>query len=180
MSRIGRLPVAIPAGVEVTFANNVIKVKGKLGELTQEIDPKINVKIENNEVILTRASEENNVKAKHGLYRALIANMVKGVTEGYTRKLVVNGVGYKVQKQGNDVVMNIGFSHTITVKAIDGVKLDCPTATEIVVSGIAKDKVGEMAASIRALKKVEPYHGYGIKYDDEVVIRKQGKTAGKK
>ena len=180
MSRIGRLPVAIPAGVEVKFDNNVITVKGKLGELKQEIDPKINVKIENNEVILTRTSEENDVKAKHGLYRALISNMVKGVTEGYTRKLVVNGVGYKVQKQGNDVLMNIGFSHTITVKAIDGVKLDCPTATEIVVSGIAKDKVGEMAASIRALKKVEPYHGYGIRYDDEVVIRKQGKTAGKK
>lgn len=180
MSRIGRLPVAIPAGVEVTVNNNVVTVKGKLGVLTQELDANINVKVENNQVILTRANDENEIKAKHGLYRALIANMVKGVTEGYTRKLIVKGVGYKVQKQGNDVVMNIGFSHPVTVKAVEGIKLECPTATEIVVSGIAKDKVGEVAAKIRAVKKVEPYHGYGIQYDDEVVVRKQGKTAGKK
>ena len=180
MSRIGRLPVAVPAGVEVTVSNNVITVKGKLGVLTQEFDPRINIVVENNQVILTRENDANDVKAKHGLYRALVANMIKGVTEGYSRKLVVNGVGYKVQKQGNDVIMNIGYSLPVTVKAVDGIKLDCPTATEIVVSGIAKDKVGEVAAKIRAVKKVEPYHGYGIKYDDEVVIRKQGKTAGKK
>ena len=180
MSRIGRLPVAIPAGVEVKVENNQITVKGKLGELHQEYDNRINIKVENNEVILTRSSEEKEVKAKHGLYRALIANMVKGVTEGYSKKLVLNGVGYKVAKQGNDIVLNVGFSHDITVKAVEGIKFECPSALEVIVSGISKDKVGEVAASIRALKKVEPYHGYGIKYDDEVVIRKQGKTAGKK
>ena len=180
MSRIGRLPVAIPAGVEVSLNNNVITVKGKLGTLTQEYDAHINIKVENNEVILTRDSDEKEIKAKHGLYRALIANMIKGVTEGYSKKLVLNGVGYKVAKQGNDIVLNVGFSHEITVKAVEGIKFECPSALEVVVSGISKEKVGEVAASIRAIKKVEPYHGYGIKYDDEIVIRKQGKTAGKK
>lgn len=180
MSRIGRLPVAIPAGVTVEFSNGIVTVNGKLGKLSQEIDENINVKVENNEVILTRNSEEDEIKAKHGLYRALIANMVKGVVEGYSKKVVINGVGYKAQLSGKNVVLNVGFSHPVTVDAVDGIKFECPSITEIVISGINKELVGKVAAKIRAIKPVEPYHAYGIKYDDEVVVRKQGKTAGKK
>ena len=179
MSRIGNAPVSIPAGVTVSVADGIITVKGPKGTLTQDYDAKITVKAEGNEVRLTRANDEKTIKAKHGLYRALIANMVKGVTEGYQKTLVVAGVGYKVAKQGNKVVLNVGFSHPVEVAETDGITFDCPSATEIVVKGIDKVKVGQVAASIRSIREPEPYHGYGIHYSDEVIERKEGKTAGK-
>ena len=180
MSRIGRLPIAIPNGVEVKVDNNVVTVKGKLGELSQNIDSCINVKVDANEVVLTRNSEEKEVKAKHGLYRALIHNMVVGVSEGYKKTVLAKGVGYRVQKQGDKVVMNIGYSKPVDVLPVDGISYDVVDTDKIVVSGIDKELVGQVAAKIRSVRPVEPYHGYGLRYLDEVVIKKEGKKAGKK
>lgn len=179
MSRIGRLPIDIPAGVTVTLNGQTVTVAGKLGTLTQDVDKTISVKVEGNQVVLTRANETGDVKAKHGLYRQLIANMVKGVSEGFSKTLNINGVGYKATLQGTKVVLNIGFSHPIDVVPTEGIKL-AVNGNDITVSGIDKAKVGQFAAKIRDLKPVEPYHAYGIKYADEVVIRKEGKTSGKK
>ena len=179
MSRIGRAPVHIPAGVTVDVQEKVFTVKGPKGTLTQDYDPKITINIEAGVATLTRANEEKDTKAKHGLYRALLQNMVKGVTDGYEKVLVVNGVGWKVQKQGNGILLNVGFSHPVNVAAPEGITFDCPTQTEISVKGIDKVAVGQIAASIRAIRKPEPYHGYGIRYKDEVIERKEGKTAGK-
>ena len=134
---------------------------------------------ENGHVIVKRTSEDKAVKAKHGLYRALIANMIEGVTKGFEKGLIVNGVGYKVVKAGNKITLSIGFSHTVDFEAPAGVTLDCPTQTEITVKGIDKVAVGQTAANIRAIKKPEPYHIYGIRYKDEVIQKKEGKTAGK-
>lgn len=180
MSRIGRLPIAIPNGVEVKVDNNVVTVKGKLGELSQNIDSCINVKVDANEVVLTRNSEEKEVKAKHGLYRALIHNMVVGVSEGYKKTVLAKGVGYRVQKQGDKVVMNIGYSKPVDVLPVDGISYDVVDTDKIVVSGINKELVGQVASKIRSVRPVEPYHGYGLRYLDEVVIKKEGKKAGKK
>ena len=179
MSRIGRLPIDIPAGVTVTVNGLNVTVTGKLGTLTQDVDKTISVKVEGNQVVLTRSNETGDVKAKHGLYRQLIANMVKGVSEGFSKTLNINGVGYKATLQGTKVVLNIGFSHPIDVVPTEGIKL-AVNGNDITVSGIDKAKVGQFAAKIRDLKPVEPYHAYGIKYADEVVIRKEGKTSGKK
>jgi len=179
MSRIGRAPVQIPAGVTVEVKETVFTVKGPKGTLTQDYDPKITITVEGNVATLTRANEQKETKAKHGLYRALLQNMVKGVTDGYEKVLVVNGVGWKVQKQGNGLVLNVGFSHPVEVPATEGITLDCPSQTEISVKGIDKVAVGQVAASIRAIRVPEPYHGYGIRYKDEVIERKEGKTAGK-
>lgn len=180
MSRIGNAPITIPAGVTVEVKDNAIIVKGPKGTLTQAYDPIITLKIENNTVVLTRANELPQTKAKHGLYRALTANMVKGVTEGFKKSLVVNGVGWKVAKQGKKIVMNVGFSHPIEMEEIEGITLDCPSITEITVTGIDKEKVGQFAAIIRGVREPEPYHGYGIRYSDEVIERKVGKAAGGK
>ena len=180
MSRIGNAVITIPAGVTVEIANNVITVKGPKGTLSQVYDPIITPVVENNEVKFTRANEEGPTKAKHGLYRALTANMVKGVTEGFKKVLVVNGVGWKVAKQGNKVVLNVGFSHPVEVVEEAGITLECPSQTEISVSGIDKEKVGQCAAMIRGIREPEPYHGYGIRYSDEVIERKVGKAAGSK
>ena len=180
MSRIGNAHIVIPAGVTVDFSNNVITVKGAKGTLTQSYDPIITPTVENNVIIFKRANDLGPTKAKHGLYRALTANMIKGVTAGYSKNLQVNGVGWKVAKQGNKIVLNVGFSHPVEVAEIEGIKLDCPSQTEIVVSGIDKEKVGQFAAMIRSIREPEPYHGYGIKYDDEVIERKVGKAAGSK
>ncbi len=181
MSRIGKMPVKILDGVKVDVdGNNVVTVSGPLGSLSQIVDKNITVKVENNEVVLTRNSEENEIKAKHGLYRALIHNMVVGVKEGFKKNLVINGVGYKASKQGNKLVLNIGFSNPTEVEEIDGIKLNVVDNNKIEVSGINKELVGQMASKIRDLKPVEPYHAYGIRYEDEVVIRKEGKKAGKK
>ncbi len=180
MSRIGNALINIPAGVTVEVANNVITVKGPKGTLSQAYDPIITPVIEGNVIKFVRANDQGPTKAKHGLYRALCANMVKGVTEGFKKTLIVNGVGWKVAKQGKKVVLNVGFSHPVEIEEIDGIVLDCPTQTEIVVSGIDKDKVGQFAAMIRGLREPEPYHGYGIRYSDEVIERKVGKAAGGK
>ena len=180
MSRIGNALITIPAGVTVDTANNTLTVKGPKGTLTQVYDPIITPVIEGNVIKFTRANDLGPTKAKHGLYRALCANMVKGVTEGFKKSLIVNGVGWKVAKQGKKVVMNVGFSHPVDVEEIDGIVLECPSATEIIVSGIDKEKVGQFAAMIRGVREPEPYHGYGIRYSDEVIERKVGKAAGSK
>jgi len=180
MSRIGRLPIEVPSNVKVEINDGVVTVSGPLGTLTQAIDSKINVVIEDNTIVLSRENETNEMKAKHGLYRALIANMVKGVTEGFEKKLIFNGVGYRIQKTGNKIVLKIGFSHSINFEEEPGITIDVISNSEVVVKGIDKHQVGQVAASIRALRPVEPYHAYGIRYSDEVVIRKVGKVSGKK
>ena len=178
MSRIGRMPIAVPAGVTAEIDGNKIKITGPKGTLTREIDPCITMKLENGEVVLTRSNDEKDCKAKHGLYRALIANMVKGVSEGFTKSLTVNGVGYKLQKTGNKIVMNLGLSHSVTVEEVEGITFEV-NGNDILVKGIDNELVGQVAAKIRDIRKVEPYHAYGIRYTDEVVIRKVSKT-GKK
>ncbi len=180
MSRIGNALITIPAGVTVDTSNNVLTIKGPKGTLTQVYDPIITPTVEGNVIKFTRANDLGPTKAKHGLYRALCANMVKGVTEGFKKTLIVNGVGWKVAKQGKKLVMNIGFSHPVEVEEIEGIALDCPSQTEITVSGIDKEKVGQFAAIIRGYREPEPYHGYGIRYSDEVIERKDGKAAGGK
>jgi len=179
MSRIGKLPVAIPAGVTVTFQDGLLTVKGAKGTLTRKITGDIDIKVEGAEAHVIKTAESDGVDAKHGLYRALLHNMVVGVTEGYSKTLKVNGVGWKVAKQGNKVVLNVGFSHPVDFPETDGVKLECPSANEIKVSGIDKIVVGQVAANIRKIRIPEPYHGYGIAYSDEVIERKEGKTGGK-
>ncbi len=181
MSRIGRLPVKIEEGVTVTVEGNVVTVKGKLGTLTQVIENKdVFVNVENGHVHVTRDNELKTTKAAHGLYRALIHNMVVGVTKGYTKSIVIAGVGYKVALKGNDLVLNVGYSHPVNFVCPEGIKFECPTATEITVKGIDKNLVGQTAANIKAIRKPEPYHGYGIMYKDETIIRKEGKANGKK
>ena len=179
MSRVGKAPVALPAGVTVEVKDGKMIVKGPKGTLEQDIDMRITVAVEGGHATLTRANDSKELKAKHGLYRALLHNMVTGVTSGYTKSLVINGVGDKVAKQGSKIVLNVGYSHPIEYAETDGIKLDCPTQTEITVSGIDKVKVGQVAANIRSIREPEPYHGYGIRYKDEVIERKEGKTAGK-
>ena len=179
MSRIGKKEIIVPSSVTVSLSNNVVKVKGPLGELEQEVDKLITVNIADGRVTLTRANDENKTKAKHGLYRALIANMVKGVSEGFSKSLIIAGVGYKAAVKGNKLVLNLGFSHEVEVEIADGIKVECPNQTEIKVSGINKEKVGQFASNIRDIRRVEPYHGYGVHYSDEKVNRKVGKTAAK-
>ena len=179
MSRIGKMPVALPAGVTVGVTDGKMVVKGPKGTLEQDIDARITVAVEGGHAVLTRANDCKELKAKHGLYRALLHTMVTGVTSGFTKGLVINGVGYKVAKQGNKIVLNVGYSHPIEYAESDGIKLDCPSQTEITVSGIDKVRVGQVAADIRSIREPEPYHGYGIRYKDEVIERKEGKTAGK-
>ncbi len=179
MSRIGRKHIDLPTGVELKTDGSLVTVKGPKGTLTQEVDKLITVKVDGQKVELIRANDENETKAKHGLYRALIANMVAGVSNGFEKKLVINGIGYKAQKQGNKLVLNLGYSHNIEINEEDGITLECPSNLEIVVKGIDKQKVGQFASKIRDLRKVEPYHAYGVRYADEVVIKKVGKTAGK-
>ena len=181
MSRIGRLPISLPSGVEVKVADdNTVTVSGKLGTLSQKVDRIIKVELKDGQVVLTRPNDNNETKAKHGLYRVLINNMVKGVTEGFSKTLVINGVGFKATKQGNKVVLNLGFSHPVELVEEEGITLECPDITQVVVKGCDKEKVGQYAAKVRGIKPVEPYHAYGIKYDDEHVVRKVGKVSGKK
>lgn len=179
MSRIGRLAIKIPAGTTVSVQGSVVTVKGPLGELKQNFIAPISVKVDGDQVHVTRGAETKEAKSLHGLYRALIQNMVNGVTKGYEKGLVVNGVGYKVAMSGKKLVLNLGFSHPIEMETPAGITITCPSATEITVKGIDKAAVGQCAANIKALKKPEPYHGYGIRYNDEVIERKEGKTAGK-
>jgi large subunit ribosomal protein L6 len=179
MSRIGKLPVAIPAGVTVSFADGVVTVKGAKGTLTQKIEGDIEVKVEGAEALVIKHGDSTELDDKHGLYRALLHNMVVGVSSGYSKTLKVNGVGWKVAKQGNKVVLNVGFSHPVEFAEPAGVTLTCPSQNEIVVAGIDKNLVGQTAANIRTIRIPEPYHGYGIAYSDEVIERKEGKTGGK-
>ncbi len=179
MSRIGKMPVVIPAGVTVNFANGVVTVKGAKGTLTQKIEGDIIIKVEGAHALVEKAVDSPELDAKHGLYRALLHNMVVGVSEGYCKTLKVNGVGWKVAKQGKKLVLNVGFSHPIEVEEPAGVTLACPNPNEITVSGIDKTLVGQTAANIRTIREPEPYHGYGIAYSDEVIERKEGKTGGK-
>jgi len=180
MSRIGRMPITIPAGVEFKNENNVITVKGPKGTLSREISSDITVGLDNGTLTLTRSSDKKDIRAKHGLYRALINNMVVGVTNGFQKNLIINGVGYKSSVSGNKLVLNIGYSHPVEILAPEGIALECVSPTEVVVKGIDKHLVGQVAADIRSKREVEPYHAYGIRYKDEVVLRKEGKAAGKK
>ena len=179
MSRIGRKPINIPAGVDVKLDDGVMTVKGPKGTLTQKIHPNMSVEINGAEVLVTRPDDAKENRSLHGLTRTLIANMVTGVTEGYKKELDVNGVGYRVQKQGKDLVMNLGYSHTVVVTDTADVTTECPGPNKIIVSGADKQKVGQFAAEIREKRPPEPYKGKGIKYVDEVIRRKEGK-AGKK
>ena len=178
MSRIGRNPIEIPAGVTVTVNGALVSVTGPKGSLQREINPKIEVVVEGNLVKVNNNNKETQYRAYHGLYRQLIANMVEGVSKGYEKTLNVNGVGFKIAQQGQDLVLNIGFSHPVVVKAVEGITLSCDK-TSIKVAGIYKELVGQFAAKIRDIKPVEPYHAYGISYSDEVIVRKEVKS-GKK
>ena len=179
MSRIGRKPVVVPAGVEVTVNGNVVTVKGPKGQLSQEISKNMTVEVKEGEVVVTRPSDNREDRAQHGLARTLINNMIIGVTSGYEKKMQLVGVGYKAEKKGNTLVMNLGFSHPVEMVDPEGITTEVPSATEIVVKGMDKALVGNYAANIRAWRKPEPYKGKGIKYVDEVIRRKEGKT-GKK
>ena len=179
MSRIGRLPIAIPAGVTVTIdSNNLVTVKGPKGTLTQQVNADITVKQEGAEILVSRPSDKKEHRAMHGLYRALIANMVKGVTEGFAVTLEMVGTGYRAaaEENGKKLNINIGFSHPVILDAPDTITFETPAQTKIVVKGIDKQQVGNLAADIRAIRKPEPYLGKGIKYEDEVIRRKEGKT----
>ena len=180
MSRIGRMPIAIPAGVTVTLDGNVITVKGAKETLTRELHPNMQIAVENNEIVVTRPNDEKQNRALHGLTRTLIHNMVVGVTEGFKKELDVNGVGYRVAKQGKDLVMNLGFSHQVVMSEIDGISIEVPNPNKIIISGPDKQKVGQFAAEVREKRPPEPYKGKGIKYVDEHISRKEGKTGGKK
>lgn len=175
MSRVGKLPIAIPSGVTITIDPSEITVAGGKGTLKQFTMPDITVKQEGEEVIVTRANDEPKVRSKHGLMRALINNMVVGVSEGFSKKLEINGVGYRVALQGTDLKMNLGFSHEVIYHLPQGVEAKVE-GTNITISGISRQQVGQVAAEIRALKKPEPYKGKGIKYEDERIIRKSGKS----
>lgn len=180
MSRIGKKPITLPAGVTVSFNDGEVTVKGPKGTLSRHVDKTIGVNIEANTVTLVILDEnDKNVQAMHGLYRALIANMVKGVSEGFSRNLIVNGVGYKAAVAGDKLVLNIGYSHPVEVVAPKGITFACPSQTEVVVSGIDKELVGQTAADIKAKRPVEPYHAYGVRYKEETVTLKEGKKAGK-
>lgn len=177
MSRVGRLPVAIPAGVTVAVTpENVVTVKGPKGQLVKPMHKDMKISVENNEVSVTRPSDDKNHKALHGLTRALINNMVEGVTKGYQKSLELVGVGYRAQLQGKKLVMSLGYSHPVEIAAVEGITFETPAANKILVSGIDKELVGEVAANIRTWRKPEPYKGKGIKYENEVIRRKEGKT----
>lgn len=178
MSRIGRKPINIPAGVTVTVDNSVVTVKGPKGTLTQKVHPNITVDV-NGEVIEVKRPDDNKLnRSLHGLTRSLIANMVIGVTEGFKKELDVNGVGYRVQKQGKDLVMNLGYSHQVVMSDTDDITIEVPNPNKIIILGADKQKVGQFAAEVREKRPPEPYKGKGIKYVDEVIRRKEGK-AGK-
>ena len=180
MSRIGREAITIPAGVEVTVGeNNVVTVKGPKGTLTQTMVPQMSIEIENGVLHVKRPNDEKENRSLHGLTRSLINNMVIGVTNGFVKKLEVNGVGFRAAKEGKNLVMNLGFSHQVTVPEIDGITLEVPDANHVNIIGIDKQKVGQFAADVRSKRPPEPYKGKGIKYVDEYIAHKEGKTGAK-
>ena len=179
MSRIGRKPITIPAGVEVKFADGVVTVKGPKGTLTYTPNPNMAIAVEGNEVTVTRPNDEKENRSLHGTTRTMIANMVEGVSNGYKKELDVNGVGYRVAMQGKQLVMNLGYSHQVFVKEIPGITIEAPGPNEIVISGADKQLVGQFAAEVREKRPPEPYKGKGIKYTTEHIRRKEGKSGGK-
>ena len=181
MSRIGRKPIVIPAGVEVTINGSDVTVKGPKGTLNSTFHPMIKIEKQGEEVIVTRPNDEKEARSLHGLTRTLISNMVEGVSKGFTKELEIRGVGYRVAKQGKDLVMNLGYSHQVTVPEIEGITIEVPAPNKITILGADKQKVGQFAAEVREKRPPEPYKGKGIKYVDEVIIRKEGKAGkGKK
>ncbi len=179
MSRIGRMPVTVPAGVDVKVdAENCVTVKGAKGTLTQKFNPNMKITVENGVLTVERPDDEKQNRALHGLTRSIIANMVEGVTNGYSKKLEINGVGYRAAKQGKQLVLNIGYSHTVVIDETDGITFEVPDANTVIVNGPDKQKVGQIASEIRGKRPPEPYLGKGIKYSDEHIRRKAGK-AGK-
>ncbi len=181
MSRIGRMPIEVPAGVEIKIgANNEVNVKGKNGTLTNKFHKDMVIKMEDNTVVVSRPTEQKMHKALHGLTRSLLNNMVVGVTEGFQKVLEINGVGYRAQKQGKKLVLTLGYSHPVEMDDPEGITVEVPAPNRIVVKGMDKQVVGEFAAKIRGKREPEVYKGKGIKYENEVIRRKEGKTGGKK
>ncbi len=178
MSRIGKKPIPIPAGVDVTVNGSEVTVKGAKGTLTQTFNSEISIAKEGNEIIVTRPTDDKEHRSLHGLIRTLIANMVEGVTNGYSKELEVNGVGYRAAKQGKDLVLNLGFSHQVIVSEVPGITIEVPAPNKVVISGPDKQQVGQFAAEVREKRPPEPYKGKGIKYAGEHIRRKDGK-AGK-
>ena len=177
MSRIGLKPIEIPNGVEVKISDkNLVEVKGPKGTLKEQFDPNMDIKIDGNVITVNRPNDLKKYKSLHGLTRTLIANMIEGVTNGYSKKLEIVGTGYRAQKQGKKLVLNLGYSHPIEMEDPEGIEVEVPQQTQIIVKGIDKQLVGNYAAKIRDLRKPEPYKGKGIKYADEVIRRKVGKT----
>ena len=180
MSRIGKMPIAIPAGVTVDIAeNNKVTVKGPKGTLERVLPAEMDIKQEGSEIVVSRPNDLKKMKSLHGLTRSLIANMITGVSEGYEKKLEINGVGYRAQKKGKEITFNLGFSHPVVMTDPEGIETEMDGQNIIIVKGIDKEKVGQYAAEIRELRKPEPYKGKGIKYADEVIRRKVGKTGAK-
>ena len=181
MSRIGRMPITVPAGVEVSVAaGNLVTVKGPKGTLTQQLHPAMMIELDGAIINVKRPSDAKEHRSLHGLTRTLLNNMIVGVNEGYKKELDINGVGYRANKDGNKLVMNLGFSHDVIVPEIDGITIEVPNPNKLIISGCDKQKVGQFAAEIREYRRPEPYKGKGIKYVDEVIRRKAGKTGGKK
>ena len=181
MSRIGRMPITVPAGVTVTVAEgNVVTVKGPKGELKRALRSEMTINQEGNVITVTRPSDAKEHRSLHGLTRTLLANMIVGVTDGYKKELEVNGVGYRCNKDGKNLVMNLGYSHPVIIPEIEGITIEVPAPNKVIVSGCDKQMVGQFAAEIREKRPPEPYKGKGIKYVDEVIRRKVGKTGGKK
>ena len=181
MSRIGRAPITVPAGVEIKIEdNNVVTVKGPKGTLTQQFNANMAIALDNGVLTVTRPNDAKENRALHGLTRTLINNMIMGVTEGFKKELDVNGVGYRVAKEGNKLVMNLGFSHQVIMEEKNGISIEVPGPNKIIISGCDKQVVGQFAAEVREKRPPEPYKGKGIKYVDEVIRRKAGKTGGKK
>ena len=176
MSRIGKHPIAIPAGVNVTLDGNTVTVKGPKGELKQSFAPQLGIKLEDGQISVTRPDDEKENRALHGLTRTLIHNMVVGVHQEFSKELQVNGVGYRAQKTGKQLIMNLGYSHQVTVDEVPGITIDVPAQDRIIIHGPDKQQVGQFAADVRKKRPPEPYKGKGIKYVDEVIRRKEGKT----
>ena len=177
MSRIGKKPIAIPAGVEVKINGSEVTVKGPKGTLTNTFNADMGIAVEENNIVVTRPTDDKEHRALHGLTRTLIANMVEGVSVGYKKELEVNGVGYRAQKQGKNLVMNLGYSHQVIMEETDGIAIEVPNPNQIIISGADKQKVGQFAAEVREKRPPEPYKGKGIKYAGEYIRRKEGKAA---